>query len=308
MTVRSRYDELHDRYHAALISKAGTRYERLAAVVFKILEEGNVVIHDLKLVGDSDVKHQIDVSIEANGTRRRVIIECKDFDVSGDDVGLDILRSFRSVIEDTGADEGIVLTCNGYTRDARKYAKAKSIKLAVLRQAEPGDLAGIIQKVVIQMHVQSNHDARTTISMPQASHDVFMAELQRAGISGGIHDYQPVYLVKGAEKMRFTEFISREVNGRRAEKQEDDRWRLVTPADGWSLQVDEGPLVPFDGIVTTFAVHTETIPIVVASNRIAELIVSGLGEDDIIIFDDQIRRYKINEETGEICQPTTPMG
>jgi hypothetical protein len=52
MTQRSRYDELHDRYHALLTTKAGTRYEMLAAMVFKILEDKNIVIHDLKLVGD----------------------------------------------------------------------------------------------------------------------------------------------------------------------------------------------------------------------------------------------------------------
>jgi hypothetical protein len=50
---------LHDRYHKLLSSKAGTRYERLAAMVFKILEDHNVIIHDLKLVGDSTVAHQL---------------------------------------------------------------------------------------------------------------------------------------------------------------------------------------------------------------------------------------------------------
>ena len=29
---RSRYDELHDKYHTILTTKAGTRYERLAAI------------------------------------------------------------------------------------------------------------------------------------------------------------------------------------------------------------------------------------------------------------------------------------
>jgi hypothetical protein len=74
----------------------------LAALVFRFLEEHTVVIHDLKLVGDdSDVNHQIDVLIEKDGDHRDVLVECKDFDISGDPVGLDILRNFRSVIEDT---------------------------------------------------------------------------------------------------------------------------------------------------------------------------------------------------------------
>src|ERR1700740_2417596 len=94
---RSRYDDLHDKYHRILTTKAGTRYERLAAMVFKALEDRNVVIHDLELPGDDpEVKHQIDVTIEIGGVTKRVIIECKDFDISEEKVGLDIIRSFRS--------------------------------------------------------------------------------------------------------------------------------------------------------------------------------------------------------------------
>ncbi len=49
--ARSHYDDLHDRYSAIRTNKRGTRYERLAAVVFAALEERSVVIHDLTLVG-----------------------------------------------------------------------------------------------------------------------------------------------------------------------------------------------------------------------------------------------------------------
>ena len=300
MTARSRYDELHDRYDAIRTTKAGTRYERLAAVVFKILEDRNVVIHDLKLVGDSSVAHQIDVSIGIDGKPRRVIIECKDFDLSGQKVGLDILRSFRSVIEDTNADEGIVLTCTGYTKDAQKYAKAKDIKLAVLREIQDEDLEGLIQTVVVDLHIQSNKNHATTVSMPQASHDLFAAEAARLGIRGGIHSYDPVFFVRGTDRIRFTDFLSEEVNKRPATRNESGRWEVTTPSDGWSLQVENGPPISFDSIITTYDVDTQSIPINVTSNRIAELIVTGLGDDDIIIFGDQIERRKIDASNGEI--------
>ena len=149
-TRRSRYDELHDKYHLILTTKAGTRYERLAAMVFKALEDRNVVIHDLELGGDDpDVKHQIDVTVEVAGAPKHVIIECKDFDISGEKVGLGIIRNFRSVVEDTKADEGIVITCTGFTEDAQKYARSKGIKLAVLRIFETRDMNGRIVKVVV---------------------------------------------------------------------------------------------------------------------------------------------------------------
>jgi hypothetical protein len=77
-------------------------------MVFKLLRENNVVIHDLSLRGESDVPHQIDVHIETGGQNRRIIMECKGFDVSGDKVGLEIVRSFWAVVDDIKPDEGFI--------------------------------------------------------------------------------------------------------------------------------------------------------------------------------------------------------
>ena len=95
MKQKSSYDKLHDLHYEILTSKSGTRYERLTAFVFKALDKDNVVIHDLKLIGkDTEVKHQIDVIIEKNKKKRRVLVECKDFDISSNKVGLGIVRNF----------------------------------------------------------------------------------------------------------------------------------------------------------------------------------------------------------------------
>jgi restriction endonuclease len=300
MTQRSKYDELHDRYHAILSTKAGTRYEMLAAMVFKSLEDKNTVIHDLKLTGDSEVPHQIDVSIEKNGKPWRVIIECKDFGVSGDKVGLDIVRNFRSVVEDTNADEAIIITCTGYTRDAQKYAKAKNIKLAILRQAEERDLEGRIRTVIVDLFIQTAKNYKTTISMSEANKDLFASECQRAGITGGVHVIHPVFVVRGAERHQFTAFLSDKVNGNPATKLQSGHYEVKTPLEGWSLQVENGPLVPFDLITTTYEMDVQKTKIEITSERIAEMILTGLGEHDILIFDDQLQRRKIDAETGEI--------
>jgi hypothetical protein len=299
MTQRSKYDDLHDRYHAILSTKAGTRYEMLAAMVFKSLEDKNTVIHDLKLTGDSEVPHQIDVSIEKNGKTWRVIIECKDFDVSGDKVGLDIVRNFRSVVEDTNADEAIIITCTGYTRDAQKYAKAKNIKLAVLRQAEDRDMEGRFKTVVINLMIETAKNYSTTLSMSQANNDIFVSECQRVGISGGIHVAHPVFFVRGAERHQFTSFLSQKVNAP-AKKLPSGRYAVETFPDGWSLQVENGPLIAFDLITTTFEVELLKSQLNVTSDRIAEMILSGLGAHDILIFDDQLQGRKIDADTGEI--------
>ena len=62
-----------------------------------------------------------------------------DFDVSNKYVGLPILRHFWAVVEERKPAEGIVMTSKGFSKNAKKYAKAKGIKLAVLREFREED-------------------------------------------------------------------------------------------------------------------------------------------------------------------------
>lgn len=50
----------------------------------------------------------------------------------------------------------------------------------------------------------------------------------------------------------------------------------------------------------SYEVETETTEFEVTSQRIAELIVQGLGGHDILIFGDQIEGRRIDTTTGEI--------
>ena len=51
-------------------------------------------------------------------------------------------------------------------------------------------------------------------------------------------------------------------------------------------------------IVTSYESEIQTIDICI--NPISELIVSGLGDNDILIYGEHIKRRKINVKTGEI--------
>ena len=298
--MQSHYDELHDRYYGILTSKAGTRYERLAASVFKSLHESKVVVHDLKLRGDSTVPHQIDVLIEAQGTKRRVLIECKDFDVSRDKVGLDILRSFRSVLEDLKVEHGIVITCIGFTRYARMYAKSKGIKLVVMRRAEGADLDGLIQSIEIQMHVQSRRDLSANFYLSQRSRDIYEAETSRAGIMGPeISRLDGMFMVGSEGRSHLIEFFEKQLDIGPTTRTEDGRCRVEVPAGNRTLRVGEdGVEIPFERIVLTYETDVQTMPISV--NVIAELVVSGLGDDDILIYAQHLERRKIDPANGEI--------
>ncbi len=287
--MQSHYDELHDRYYGILTTKAGTRYERLAAAVFKYLHERNVVIHDLRLRGDSKVPHQIDVSIEAEATKQRVLIECKDLDVSRVKVGLNILRSFRSVLEDLKVEHGIVITCNGFTRHARMYAKSKGIKLVVMRKAEDADLDGLIQSVEIRLHVQSRRDFSVNLHLSPRSREVYEAETSRAGIAGpSVSNLDGVFLLRSGGRSHLLEFLEKQLDIGRTTRAEDGRWQVEVSAEGRVLQVgEEGVEIPFERIVLTYKTDVQTIPI--SLNVIAEL-VNGLGDDDILIYAEHLER------------------
>jgi hypothetical protein len=300
MPKRSRYDELHDRYNTILTTKGGTRYEILAAFVFKALEEQDTVIHDLRLTGESDVAHQIDALVERNGVQRRMLIECKDFDISGEKIGLDIIRNFRSVLEDTKADEGVVVTCNGFTTDALKYAKAKGIKLLVLRAFEQADMAGRIKTVVVNLHVLAPKTPTASVCLSDGSQRLLAEECAKAGLNGGVSIADPVYFVRGSERFQFNDFVTSKMRTAMQTAKPHETQIVSIPPDGWSIQVGNGLLIPFDAIQVTFEMDEQIHQIKVSSDRIAELILGGFGENDIVIFGDQLERRQIDPNTGKI--------
>ena len=272
----------------------------LAALVFKALEDRNAVIHNVELAGeDPEVKHQIDVTVDVAGTTQRVVIECKDFGISAAKVGLDIMRSFRSVIEDTKADQGIVITCNGFTEDAQKYARSKGIKLAVLRTFETHDMDGRIAKVTLGVIIQQPANPKASLHISEDHNFRYLAELAAIGVTNGIRNTDPVSFVRNGERRQFNEFLAscmREAIAPVAPK----AIRIEIPSEGWHIQVDQNPPIPFEGIVVHFDVDEERLYIDTTSKRIAELVLSGFGASDIIIFGDQIERHSIDPDTGAV--------
>ncbi|WP_405131670.1 restriction endonuclease [Paenibacillus sp. FSL H8-0317] len=131
--------------------KNGSKYERLAAVVYKVIDESDSVIHDLRLRGDGKTaQHQIDVTIEKSGISKRVLIECKEYNKV---IGIGIIRDFFGAIAQIKPDEAFVVTTVGYTKGAINLAKDEGIKLAILREAEDSDWDGLIRTIVLNMEV-----------------------------------------------------------------------------------------------------------------------------------------------------------
>jgi len=300
--ARSRYDELHDRFAAAATSKAGTRYERLAAIVLKVLNDQKRVIHDMRLVGESDVKHQIDVTLEAGGKARRVLVECKDFDISGDSVGLGIIRDFFGVVSDVRPDEAVVVTCNDFTPDARKFAAAKGIKLATLREHEVPEGHARIRTVEMTMTI-SWPEARGVRFMLDGSEDDVGSKLAADREAARVDPtkmsmWDPVFVnLPDGQRTQVTEFLIEHLNDEPEESL--GVYEKVIPMRGATLEVEERGGIPLSSIVLTYEVKTGEPHVMSWATRVATLIVHGLGDDDYVIFEDDLKRFTIQDD-GEV--------
>jgi hypothetical protein len=301
--ARSRYDELHDRFAAASTSKAGSRYERLAAIVLKVLHQQQTVIHDLRLLGESEVKHQIDVTIEAHGRTKRVLVECKDFDVSGDRVGLGIIRDFYGVFSDVHPDEAFVITCNDFTADARKFAAAKGIKLAILREAVVPE--GYVRVRDVEMSVSMLVPEIRSTRFMLAGDEETGRRLQEDRAAAGLDlsrttQADPVFMnLPTGERVQVVEYLNFHLN--HDVEKEAGFYKKVIPMAGATLEVEERGGVPLASIVLGYELRETESVVIGWANQVASLILTGLGEADFVIFEDDLRRFTI-AEAGEVVE------
>jgi Restriction endonuclease len=296
----SSYDQLHDQYWQTSTPKAGTRYERLVAFVFKALNSKSQVVHDIKLIGASNVKHQIDVTITDGQSRKRILVECKDFDVSSNKVGLSIIRDFSAVVDDTKPDEAIVITCFGFTEDAQKFAKHKGIKLAVLREFLSPDWDGRVKRICVTMHIMHITEPKVSLRLSDQTHiEKLQHDMAKEGMSGlGIWKGQPVYLNLNDERIQINEFVERKSNGH--PRDIPGPVTLDVPLSGSTIEVNSCGGIPIEAMILEFEVVHADEYFEVSSNKIARLLIEGFDGKDIIIFEEDLKRLTIDENTGEV--------
>lgn len=107
-------------------------YEKGLALELKLVElfkkMGYNVIHDAKRVGRSGVEHQIDILAEYrcplhNST---VVVEAKSYDSP---VDKDRIMKLTQIVDDLGADRGIIVTTSYFTPEAIKTSKGHNLEL-----------------------------------------------------------------------------------------------------------------------------------------------------------------------------------
>lgn len=110
------------------MKKSWNDFEELVLKIQKDLVRDADVKHNEKILDQSGIVRQIDVSIrkKIGFDEALIIIECKQYKKP---VSISLVESFRTKLLDLGASYGILVSSNGFTNGAVKKAKHHNIKL-----------------------------------------------------------------------------------------------------------------------------------------------------------------------------------
>ena len=132
-----------------------TEYEQFTRKVFAGLSSQKRVKtiklqHNVKLLGNSGTRHQIDVywEYEKDGQLHKVAIECKNYSKN---VPIGKVRDFYGVIDDIEDLQGIMITRKGFQDGAKRYAASKNIHLKELRA--PIGKESLAGRVITDFHI-----------------------------------------------------------------------------------------------------------------------------------------------------------
>lgn len=120
-----------------------TAYELFTREIYQQLGQATKVNaanvqHNVKLVGKSGQKHQIDVywEYEKDGKTHHVAIECKNYSRR---ISLEKVCAFKGVLDDLDEVNGIMVSKVGFQKGAKKYAQQYGISLKELRTPRYGE-------------------------------------------------------------------------------------------------------------------------------------------------------------------------
>lgn len=293
----SRFEAIHDQYLDPSPTKGGAKYERLAALVAKTLDNAGIVVHDLRLRGESTVKHQIDVVFDTSGETERILIECKDFNLSSKLVGLGIVRDFASVVRDLRPSRAIILTCNGFTKAAETFAQYNGIELAVLREFREGDWEGLIKTVNIAIIMPSTHIQSVSLMARNAEDQEIAAKItgHEAGQQGVLVDRDtPIYVTRNGSEKHVLDLLTTVKNEHTTA--EDGLHTVEVTSDDLTLRVPTHDPIPLHSVTVVLEHRTHTEHIQVTSSKMEALLLDWRDGSKRIIYSEDLERLSIDRK------------
>jgi hypothetical protein len=165
-------DELHERIFGFTPPKAGTAYERLAAVMLAELGWESVK-HETKLRPEGRrAEQRLDVTAtHPDGSIRRLLVECKDWNK---DVGKGTMDALVGIRNQAAFDAAMAVTTRGFTSGAVDVAVDEDIAMVILRKVRPDDK--FVMGFSLEL-VPWGHDFRDVQLLVASDADVLDGEL-----------------------------------------------------------------------------------------------------------------------------------
>ena len=190
-----------------------------------------------------------------------------------------------------------MLTCNGFTEDAQKYARSKGIKLAVLRKFESKDKEGRILKINFNLTICQPKNLQASLELTEPEQKRYKAQVSAAGLGNQVRENEAIFFVRTGERLHFNDFLSRHVHAA-IPQATTLSVSIIIPPEGWRIQVEQNDPIDFVEVVVKFDIDKVHHTFEYNADRIAELILSGFGSKDLIVFGDQIDKLSIDPITG----------
>ena len=143
---------------------ANIEYEKFTQEIYQELVNADVVKstkvkHNIKILGKSGQKHQIDVywEYEIAGVLHKVAVECKNYNKP---IPISKVRDFYGVLSDLDNVSGIMVTKIGYQEGAKKMGSHYGICLKELRTPNQGEA------IVAEVRTCINAVSYTHLTLP----------------------------------------------------------------------------------------------------------------------------------------------
>jgi hypothetical protein len=261
-------DDLHEQLFGFRPKKKGTAYERLGAIVLASLGWDDIH-HDTTLrPAQKRAKHQLDITAtNPDGSIRRLLVECKDWDKKVKKPTLDSLVGVRTQL---GFDAAMAVTTVGFTAGAIDVAADENIAMVILRPHGPNDHGRFVRRAEAKLdfHFLSFH----SFDLELAAHDLPFGQKFVFRLA----EDDRLQNLDGTSAETIREIL--EVHSGGPPKREGDFHRHARFDGGRSILAVDGTAVPIRGLkwVERLAKTTETVVVEAEGNPC--LVVEQLDE------------------------------
>ncbi len=268
------------------MANENTEYEKLTQEIYQAINSSEDiktidVQHNIRLLGKSGCKHQIDVywEFEMMGETHKIAVECKNY---SSEVSVGRIRDFFGVLHDVGNVKGIFVTKKGYQSGAIKFAEYYGISIKELRFPTDDDWTGRVKDIIINISAFSTQirKRQPDIDMDWLFSNTDYKEGDTVDFSG-MSDEIKIVDENGVEITNFHELESKLPQDW---KEESSRTHKVT-FDNAYLKSPKGELMKINSISYEYDVISETETSITEGETIAKAILKDVTSGGLKFYD-----------------------